>query len=265
MNGERPSPLGVYDAARYWDLAFDDETPDEVAFVQALAERTTVRRVYEPGCGGGRLLVALNEAGFDVSGCDLAEAMVARTRERLPAKAAKRIAFGDMRTYRPRAKVDLAICPVNTFRHLLTEADALAHLDAVADAVRPGGHYAIGLHLLPPDADEADGERWSVETDAERVTVTLRVIAFDRRRRIERLRFSLHVRTFDAGGDRIQRARSEFDYRIYNAMQIRSLLRKSPRWTLESVHDFWWDLDDPLPLSDDRGDTVLLLRRTDAE
>ena len=251
--------LGVYDAAPYWDLAFADETPDEIAFVDALAERTTIKRIYEPGCGGGRLVAGLTDGGYRVDACDLSTAMVDFTRSRLPKSAAARVRQADIRTFVTPQPVDLAICPVNTFRHLLSETDAIQHLDAVATSVRPGGHYAIGLHLLPPDADEEDGERWSVEADGVRVTVTLRVIAFDRRRRIERLRFSLHVRR----GDEVLRRRSEFDYRIYTARQIRSLLRKTPKWTLESTHDFYWDLTERLPLDDDRGDTVLLLQRTD--
>ena len=249
----------VYDAAEWWDLAFADETEDEVAFVRSLAERSGIERVYEPGCGGGRLVAALNADGFEVVACDLSEAMVGFTRSRLPKAAADRVCQCDIRTFVTPDLVDLAICPVNTFRHLLTEADAIAHLRAVAASVRTGGHYAIGLHLLPPDADEDDAERWTVDSDGVRVTVTLKVVAFDRRRRLERLRFSLHVRR----GEDILRRRSEFDYRIYTARQIRSLLRKCPQWRLVSTHDFWWDLDEPLPLNDDRGDTVLLLKRTD--
>ena len=63
-----------------------------------------------------------------------------------------------MRTYRVKPQVDIAYCFVNTFRHLLTEEDAVQHLQSVAASLRPGGLYLLGLHMLPPDADEEDDE-----------------------------------------------------------------------------------------------------------
>ena len=44
---------------------------------------------------------------------------------------------------------DLAHCLVSTFKYLLTEAAARAHLRSVARALRPGGVYALGFHLSP--------------------------------------------------------------------------------------------------------------------
>lgn len=40
--------------------------------------------VLDAGCGTGRLLVPLREAGFDVDGCDASADMIARCRERAP-------------------------------------------------------------------------------------------------------------------------------------------------------------------------------------
>ena len=253
----------VYDETAYWDLAFRDETADELAFLSELSSRErragqAFGRLYEPGCGGGRLVIAATAAGFEVSACDLSEPAITYVNRRLRRRGLEaEVEVGDMRSWKPRASVDVAICPVNTFRHLLNDADALAHLSTVAAAVRPGGYYAIGLHLLPPDAAEDDGERWTSRHSRTSVTVTLRVVAFDRRKRIERLRFNLLVRS----GETTKRFRTEFDYRIYTARQIRKLLEAAEDWTLESVHDFWWDLNETLELNDDRGDTVLLLRR----
>lgn len=258
-----PKDRSVYDEAVYWDLAFRDETADEVAFVDALSRRSAdrgdrIRSVYEPGCGGGRLVVALAAAGYEVVACDLSEPAVRYVRHRLTRRRLDaEVAVGDMRKWKPSPAVDLAFCPVNTFRHLLTEADAVAHLQTVAECVRPGGHYAIGLHLLPPDADPEDSESWTARHGRTAVRVRLDVTEFDRRRRIERLRFRLRIDS-PKGKRTIE---STFDYRIYTAAQLRSLLRKLPQWEHVSTHDFWWDLDEPLTLNDDLGDTVILLRR----
>jgi SAM-dependent methyltransferase len=40
--------------------------------------------VLDAGCGAGRLLVPLRDAGLDVDGCDVSEDMIARCRERAP-------------------------------------------------------------------------------------------------------------------------------------------------------------------------------------
>ena len=253
----------VYDASAYWDLAFRDETPDELAFIDSLRHRIeadgeSLARIYEPGCGGGRLVVALAAKGYDVSACDLSEPCVRYVGRRLRRRGLDAVVeVGDIRSWQPPSPVDLAFCPVNTFRHLTSEADALAHLRAVAAAVRPGGYYAIGLHLAPPDMDEDDAERWTATHGRTSVTVTLKVVAFSRPKRLERLRFNMLVRN----PSDVQRFRTEFDYRLYTAAQLRSLLRKATEWEHISTHDFLWELDEPLALNDDLGDTVVLLRR----
>ena len=70
-----------------------------------------------------------------------------------------------------------------------------AALKCIAESLRPGGIYILGFHLLPMDASEEDIERWTERQGGTQVTVTLRVLATDRRRRIERLRLSLLART----------------------------------------------------------------------
>ncbi len=99
-----------------------------------------------------------------------------------------------MADFRLPSRSTRPICTVNTFRHLLTEQSARRHLECVAKSLRPGGIYILGFHLLPLDASEEDTERWTERQGRTQVTVTLRVLSTDRRRRIERLRLSLLAR-----------------------------------------------------------------------
>lgn len=258
---KRITGSSVYDFPQYWDLAFRDETADEAAFVYAAADQwisKPLKRVYEPGCGGGRLVVELASRGLDVVACDLNKACVRYVQQRLKRRGLRgHVDVGDMCEFTPKSPVDIAICPVNTIRHLLTEVDVQRHLAAVASAVRTGGLYIIGLHLMPPDAAEDDSERWTARHGSTSVTVSLKVIDFDRRRRQETLRFSLRVRS----GRRDLQLVSEFPYRLYTAQQMRSTLSKATDWELISVHDFWYDIEESFPLDDELGDTVLVLRR----
>lgn len=50
----------------------------------ALYTRYLTSPVLDAGCGAGRLLVPLRDAGFDIDGCDVSADMIARCRERAP-------------------------------------------------------------------------------------------------------------------------------------------------------------------------------------
>jgi SAM-dependent methyltransferase len=201
-----------------------------------------------------------------LAGFDLNPSVLAYVRRRL---ARRRLWAGifqaDMADFRLGRPVDAAYCPVNTFRHLLTEESARRHLECVAESLRPGGIYILGLHLLPPDAAEEDGERWTARRGQTQVTVTLRVLETDRRRRIEKLRVCLLVRRGGKGGKkgtgRELRLRHEFPFRMYTAGQFRRLLRTVPSLELCDVYDFWYEIDQPLKLDDRMADTVFILRK----
>lgn len=252
---------GVYDYPQYWDIAFRDETADEAAFVFDAAEKWLGRppkSVYEPGCGGGRLVVELASRGLNVVASDLNGECVRYVRKRLKRRQlAGVVEQADMCDYVTAAPVDIAICPVNTIRHLLTEVDVQRFFRTVAESVRPGGLFIVGLHLIPPDAAEDDAERWTAKHAATTVTVSLKVTDFNRRKRLERLKFSLRVRS----GRKDLRLVSEFDYRLYTAAQMKRTIAAANDWELLSVHDFFYDIEESFPLTDELGDTVLVLRR----
>ena len=174
-----------------------------------------------------------------------------------PARAAGATFAADMSDFRLARPVDAAYCPVNTFRHLLTEQAARAHLECMAGSLRPGGIYILGLHLLPLDADQESIERWTERRGGTQVTVTLRVVATDRRRRIEDLRASVLVRR----GASELRFRHEFQFRMYTPQQFGCLLAAVPAWELCDVFDFWYQIEDPLDWNNDLADTVVVLRK----
>jgi SAM-dependent methyltransferase len=277
-----------YDYPRYYDLAFRSETRREADFIEAACRKYcpfAARRLLEPACGTGRLVTELAARGYRMTGFDLNRPALDYLRRRLARRGLRaRVLEADMADFRLAAPVDAAFCPVNTFRHLLSEESARSHLECIAAALRPGGIYVLGLHLLPPDASEEDGERWTERQGRTQVTVTLRVLATDRRRRVERLRVSLLVRTGMKCGttalgcarspaqpraavlrrqtaSKEIRLRDEFSFRMYTARQFRRLLASVPSLELCDVYDFWYEIDYPMELNDDRADTVFVLRR----
>jgi len=217
-----------------------------------------VRSLLEPACGGGRLVVEMARRGFDLTAFDLNAQALRFLKKRLQARRLDaRVLTADMTAFELPRKVDAAFSTFNSFRHLLTESTAQSHLRHVARHVKPGGLFILGLHLLPPGADESCIERWTARRGATRVTTTLRVTSSDRRARIERLRVCMLVRE----PRRELRLRDEFPLRLYTAGQFKRLLARVPEWELRDVFDFWYDLDEPLELNNDIADTVVVLRR----
>lgn len=251
-----------YDYPQYWDLAFADETLAEADFIEAAAAKYCsfpLRRILEPGCGGGRQLVELASRGYEVLGYDASAASVQYACSRLAQVSQPwQVTVDQLTGYRSESPVDVVCCFVNTFRHLLTEADAVAHLNCMADSLRPGGLYLLGMHLLPPDADEEDEEHWTAESDGITLQMQLQVIDFSRLKRRETLRFRMDVN--DHGTRHV--IQTSYPMRIYRADQFLSLLKKVPRLQLQDVYDFWYDISEPLELSDEMGDTVFVLQKT---
>jgi SAM-dependent methyltransferase len=250
-----------YDFPQYYDLAFRSETRCEADFIEAACRKYCPfpsRRLLEPACGTGRLVTELAARGYHLDGFDVNQQALDYLRRRLLRRGLRaRVFQADMADFRPPACVDAAYNTFDGFRHLLDEQAARCHLECVAAALRPGGIYILGLHLLPPDASEECTERWTERHGRTQVGVTLRVLATDRRRRIEVLRVSLLVRS----GGKLVRLRSEFPLRIYTAGQLRRLLSRVPTLELCDVYDFWYEIDHPLELDDEISDTVLILRK----
>ncbi len=255
------NPSQCYDAPRYWDLAFCDETLFEADFIQAAAMKylgNTSPSVLEVGCGGGRQVIELAKRGLSVIAFDLNSECVNWTVRQIARKGLSADVFcGDMRDFQLPSPVDVAHCLVNTFRHLTTEKDAIRHLQCVSESLHPGGLYLLGFHLLPPDADEEDCERWSITRGRTRVTTTVRVLNFSRQKRIETVRFSLKVTT----PTKVVRLASDHQLRIYRADQFRALLRSVPSLKLLDVYDFCYDLTESFPLDDRLGDAVFVLQK----
>ncbi|MFZ5830275.1 MAG: class I SAM-dependent methyltransferase [Planctomycetota bacterium] len=250
-----------YDLPKYYDLAFRSESRREGDFFEAAFRKYCpfrVRHLLEPACGSGRLVAEMAARGYRVTGFDLNEAAIEYLRQRLARRKLKAHVFcGDMSDFALPRPVDAAFNTFDSFRHLLTEEAAASHLRCVAESLRPGGIYILGLHLLPPDADLDCIERWKERHGRTSLSVTLSVASCDVKQRVERLRVSMLVRT----PSRQFRLRDEFSLRTYSADQMRRLLRKAPQFEVCDVYDYWYEIDEPLKLDNKISDTIFILRK----
>jgi SAM-dependent methyltransferase len=251
----------LYDYPGYYDLVFGSDWKAEFDFLRACFEKHAkrpVRRLFEPACGTGRLLIRFAEAGYEVEGNDLNPRAVeycnARFRRRGLAPAAT---VADMADFRLRRKVDAAFNPINSFRHLPSERAAESHLRCVAAALGKGGLYVLGLHLTPTEGEPIGEEEWAARRGNLAVLSWMWSESVDLNRRKEHIGMTFDVYT----PTRHFRIYDETDYRTYTAPQMRQLLKKVPELELVETYDFSYDIDRPVAIGPETEDVVFVLRR----
>jgi len=139
--------VSPYDAPELYDLVFEGLDFD-VAFWNRVA-RGAGGPVLEIGCGTGRILLRLVEAGFDAEGIDNSEAMIRRLRVKASERGLEvRASVADMRDFSLGCRFARAVCAFNSFAHCETTDDQVRALAAARRHLRPGG--ALVMHMSYP-------------------------------------------------------------------------------------------------------------------
>lgn len=262
MAAARSAQDDWYETPRLYDAVFDVDTRREADFLIACAARygrARGTRVLEPACGSGRLVAELARRGYAVEGFDRSRAMLAYAKGRLDRRGLRaRLFEGDLAHVELRPGFAFAHCLVSTFKYLLDERSARAHLELVARALAPGGIYVLGFHLTDYAEERVTRERHEVERRGTRIVCTTSVFPADRRARLEPVETVLRVAHRD--GSR-SRSRTEWQFRTYDARQARALLRSCPAFELAAIHDFHHDVERVARLDDEHLDKVFVLRR----
>lgn len=257
--------LDWYETPRYYDIVFDEDTEPESDFLETMLERHgprprkgAPRRILEPACGSGRLVLSMARRGYAVTGFDASGAMLDYCRERLGAAGlGASLLEARMEDFRFRGKFDLAHCGVSTFKYLLRESDARSHLQCVARSLRKGGLYVLSFHLTDYASTKQSRERWDARREGTRVVCNIQGWPADRKKRLEDVRSRLVVHE----DGRELRSETLWKFRTYDAAQAKRLIRSVPEFELVAVHDFWYEADFEITLDDTREDVVLVLRK----
>src|SRR5207237_1124820 len=115
--------------------------------------------------------------GYDVIGFDVSQPALSYLRRGLKRRRLFAETFaGEMSEFQIDRQTDAAYCLINTFRHLVTEEAASAHLACIARSVRPGGVYILGVDVLRLNGYRGEVERWTQRRGNTQVTVTQRVL-----------------------------------------------------------------------------------------
>lgn len=147
-----PAATALFDRfARFYDddyRAYDDD----LGLILEMAEEAD-GPVVELGCGTGRVLLPLADAGITATGVDISPALLDVARVKLAAAGlAARVELVEADLRRPglpESSFALAVCTSNTLMHLTEAADQEDALRAARRLLRPGGR--LMLDLFNPD------------------------------------------------------------------------------------------------------------------
>jgi len=148
-------------------------------------------------------------------------------------------------------KFDGAFCTVDTFRHLLTDEEAISHLRNISCHLKKNSIYVLGLHLLPWQGIKQKVHRWQGSRGKLTVLSSIIVLDVNRRRREETLNYTLR-----AGKQKYQ---SVYKLRTYTLSQFQALLDKAGCFGIRSVYNLDYDQNQPVQLNEDSEEAVFLL------
>jgi ubiquinone/menaquinone biosynthesis C-methylase UbiE len=106
--------------------------------------------VLELGCGTGRILIPIAEAGVEIVGLDAAPSMLAIAERKvaaLPEEARKRIRLveGDMRRFDLGKRFPLVLIPFRAFLHMMTVEDQKQALARIHAHLNEGGRLVLNM------------------------------------------------------------------------------------------------------------------------
>ena len=141
--------------ARFYDDDYRDYA-DDIPLVLQTA-RTAGRSALELGCGTGRVLIPLADAGCHVIGVDGSAALLAIAHRKAAGRGCAsqlaadrplpiRLVQADMKSFQlAQTEVDFVFVVSNTLMHLTTQADQLMALECAHRHLRVGGLLLIDL------------------------------------------------------------------------------------------------------------------------
>jgi SAM-dependent methyltransferase len=251
----------LYDHPKYYDLVLGAGAGLETDFLEGcfdLYAGRRVRRVFEPACGSGRLLIELAKRGFRVSGWDTSRVAVDYCNKRFARRGLPPPAvLGDIVNVALPSKVDAAFNLMSTFQLLPTERAAEDHLKSMAANLAKGGLYILALHLTPSRGTLIQSERWAGRRG--RLSVVCRIWTKEICSRQRKTRCGMITEA------RTPRARvrivEDCAFRAYSAAQIRRLFDKVGHFEPVATYNYNHNLENPIVVDAETQDVVYVLRR----
>ena len=247
--------------AAFFDADFR-QYDEDLGVLQAYARRTG-GPLLELGCGTGRALIPLARAGFKVTGVDISPEMLRIAGEKVKAAGLHRkvtLIQGDYTETPATGSFKFAFTLMNTFMHLLTQADQLRALGHWRDRLAPDGTLLIdvfhpnGLELAGLDGRVEWDKSWTnAETGATIMKLMARTVDL-----AEQVVHVTHIYDEVSVDGQVHRTLAAFDLRYLWRFEAELLLDRSG-FDLEAIFGDW-QLG---PFESDSDRMILVARRRD--
>ncbi len=217
--------------ARYYDAEHTDKTDDLVLYSD-LAE-TYGGPIFEVGCGTGRVMLHLAQAGYEIHGIDSEIAMldIARMKLDMFAHVRDKLKFyhGDVLTYDLDKQFKLVLLSYNSLMHFHEQADQLTLLRQLRGWTATDGLLVIDLPnageaFAAPDNDNISLERTFIENETGHLVMQQATSYLDR---VEQL---MHVNWIydEVDGDGgVSRTLAPVIFRYFFYAEVKLLLQQS--------------------------------------
>jgi len=230
---------GLYADPMVYDILYTPGTAGEVTAFERLEKQFAPGRLlkdplwFEPACGTGRYLRVVQGRRRRIAGFDRDEGQLnyARGRLKVPPGA---LFQADMTDFSAAARksglkpssVDFAFNPVNSIRHLGSDRVMLAHLEQIADFLKPGAVYVVGLSLIDYGNLVPEEDLWHTARGPCKVSQLVNYLPPEpgtAKGRLEQVISHLTV----VRPNRTEPFDDTYDLRTYDKKQWRDLIRKS--------------------------------------
>ena len=250
--------MSLYDHPNYYEIGFSyRDIPAETDFIEEAIRRYSqipVRSILELASGTGPHLEQLCRRGYQYTGIDLNEQMIAFVQKKISSHGLTACVLReDMIDFALQEQADCAVVFLGSF-YITTDAELTSHLASVARALRTGGLYILdaAVSYFPEDIRT---QTWSESENGVTVTVTYTPRWVDRDHGL--LKSTITLRVHDPSSTTRDIKHSELR-KIYSFKQFLQIIHGMSSWQyVGSFSDFnieagpW-----------DQGRNITIIRRT---
>jgi SAM-dependent methyltransferase len=191
--------------------------------------------ILELGCGTGRILLPMAEAGHRVCGLDFSTQMLARCRKKLEAELLEvrervRLIQGNMVDFDLQERFRLITIPFRPFQHLLRVEEQMSCLRAAHKHLEPSGKIILDLFQTdarrmhdPVHLQESEAHAEVTLPNGRKVRLAERTVAFHRAEQMNDVELIYYITHPDGRKERLVHA---FTIRYFFRYEVEHLLER---------------------------------------
>jgi len=146
--------ITIYDNPELYEIVLqqeDKEIEEETEFINSLFRKyikTNNPKLLDVACGPCEHSLQLAKKGYQVTGLDVSEKMLAYAERKANNRGVKlNLKLGNMRSFSLGETFDVAICTYESILHLLSNNDYYTHFNSVANHLCNNGLYYVVLDM----------------------------------------------------------------------------------------------------------------------